>query len=381
MILDPDTDRGAEDIELPDPELEQSIEQVPDARKKTIVGSPKGMVEVVEEYSIKAEGPPPSKERRVDDDDWFKQASAKPGPVASGGGAAVAVRDKKKGGTSISKRAEPEKRSNSGRNGVKPSGRMNAVKDPPDKPQFRTIPAPKPPEPEPEPQEEAVEPEPPVRKPSRRMERAGPRPSGRLGKPSASSRIKMTPAAPKAELEPEPAPEVDELAPVESEPKPSDSKRGIAVGAPRHSSRRMKAAKRGAGAGGSNKSIRGEKGEKGEKGEERGRGGKRGGDNMNMMMIGGGVVGIILLVVCVAAFGGKTKAEPKKQTTTTQVNYNYSELAGQADGLVKSNPARAADLYTQAAEQAEAAGNSSQAQLYASKAYQIRKFTTLDMHH
>jgi hypothetical protein len=373
MILDPDTDRGAEEIELPDPQLEEWIDQIPDA-KKTVVSTPKrAEIEVVEEFSIRAAAP--QKERKLDDDDWLKQANTKPGVV---GGAAVAVREKK-GGTSISKRA----------NSPKPSGRMAAVKPAaPSKPaSVRNIPAaPKgvaaPAEPE---EEVELQSEPPARRSSRRMEKASSRPSGRLGKPAASSRMKVAPVKPSKPVEAPPdlgeiplEADGDELAPVEPEPKQSESKRGIAVGSPRNSSRRMNAAKRGA-APASSKSARNDKSERGER-EERGGRGKGRGDNMNMMLIGAGVVGIVLLVICVAAFGGGGgKKETKKQVPTEVIGQSSSELARHAAELeARGDKQGAADYYTRAAE---ACTNNEQAQQYNMHAYQIRKFTTLDMHH
>ena len=383
LILDPDTDRGAEEIEVPDPDFD-AIENVPDANLSASAVRRRAGIEVVEEFNIKVDAP--QKERKLEDDDWFKQANAKPGVV---GGAAVAVREKK-GGASISRRSEPEKRSNSARiDSVKPSGRMAAIKPAvPAKPaSVRNIPAAPKSRPEPEAELEPVE-EPPARKSSRRMERASARSSGRMGNPSASSRMKVVPAKSAKPAEPEELEEVpaeaeaDEFAPVEPEPKQSESKRGIVVGAPRNSSRRMKAANRGAstsvGGGAKSKSARNDKSERGER-EERGRG-KRGGDNMNMMLIGAGVVGVVLLVICVAAFGGSKKPEALKQgPPPAEIGQNSSELARHAADLeAKGDKQGAADYYTRAAE---ACSNNEQAQQYNMHAYQIRKFTVLPMHH
>src|SRR5205823_7185265 len=55
LILDPDTDRGAEEIEIPDPADYDEIESVPDTKNLTgsAVRRATG-IEVVEEFKIKA---------------------------------------------------------------------------------------------------------------------------------------------------------------------------------------------------------------------------------------------------------------------------------------------------------------------------------------
>ena len=377
MVLDPDTDRGAEEIEVPDPEMVAELEEAGDE----IDGSTKTPVsrsavrrgagiEVVEEFNIKAVGvkPAQSKERKLDDDEWFKQGS---GPKA----AAVAVREKEKKGTSISQRADSSK---------KPSHRMNAIK-PADRTQSK--PAAKPSGRAPAVAQEEV------KKSSRRMEKPTARPSGRLGKPSPS-RARMNAAPAEA---PEAPPEVEEPelldegqieVPLEGDAheapeaiapakKKGDSSRTMAAASSRKSSRTMKPAKKGSNSAKSNRSEREDRNEKG-----RGSKGRSGAGNNNTMMIGLGVAGLALLVIIIACMGGSPKPTAAKVNSAPEVLTSSSEYAEKAHQLeAAGDRLGAADMYGKAADAADAAGSNEAAQRYNMQAYSLRKFTHLDMAH
>jgi hypothetical protein len=140
----------------------------------------------------------------------------------------------------------------------------------------------------------------------------------------------------------------------------------------------MKAAKRG-----NSKSGRSERAGRDDREErgERGRGGKggRSGGNNNTMMIGLGVAGLVLVIICIAALSGNKAPDPKKAPVVNEVLTNASEYAEKARKLEASGDRLgAAEYYGKAAE---AAGSDDAAQRYNMHAYELRKFTTLNMSH
>ena len=391
LVLDPDTDRGSEEIEVPDPDEDLKIsKEISNTTTPISVSAVRrgAGIEVVEEFKIKATGTKPAqpRERKLDDDEWFKPGSSP--KIGAAAPAAVAVQPKK-GGTSISKRAaEPAKRPSNRMNAVKPSDRMQTPK-PGAKPSGRMAAAP-------------AAKEEDIKKPSRRIDRPGVKPSGRLGKPSPS-RARMNAAPAEA---PEEVPElVDEekldgalpdgeialdgaeggddapeaIAPAKK--KGDSSRRMAAAGTSQKSSRTMKSAKRGSSSAKSGRSERSDREDRNDK-SERGRGGKGRGsaNNNNTMMIGLGVAGVILLVIIVACLGGGNAATKAKAVNSTpEVLTSASEYAEKGRQLeAAGDRLGAADMFGRAAE---AAGSDDAAQKYNMHAYELRKFTTLNMSH
>ena len=291
-----------------------------------------------------------------DDDDWFKSSKPEsepepepvpaPAPRQSASKIAPATRG---GGTSNKFAAAPK---NSGRmNAPKASARVMPKNKPLPEPAFEE----EIPEPETQAQvaemvdenESASEPEaPPAGKISRRGKSV--RPSGRMGAVNAPKKTSQR------------GPAVDD----DSAKGPSSARNG-------KSSRRMDAAKS------SRRSEREEREEKRDK--------KRGSAQQGMstgMMVGIGV-GVVALLLIGFALSGKNEEPSTAKKGSTLVDEGdktpsstYVKMA--EERLAAGDKAKAGYFYSRAGDQAQREGNQSLAQSYAMKAYDIKKFTTLD---
>lgn len=340
---------------------------------KSRVGNQTGF-EVVEEVRIAIDPVPvptpkarPSQRKEAkstvasvdEDDDWFKSSKpSAPEPeeevVEQPRQSAAKIAPASRGGVSNRMPASP-----------KNSGRMNGAKT-----SARVMPRNKP-QPEPDPEEEVA---PPIEEPAPQVaemvdeneapaepeERSAPgkisrrgksvRPSGRMGAVNAPKKMSARGPA------------------VDDKPKgPSAERNG-------KSSRRMEAAKS------SRRSEREEREEKRDK--------KRGSSQQGMstgMMVGIGV-GVVALLLIGFAMSGKTEdtSTAKKKSALVDEgdktpSSTYVKMA--EESLAAGDKAKAGYYYSRAGDQAQREGNQSMAQAYAMKAYDIKKFTTLNKGH
>lgn len=359
MVLDRKTVAAADEIEL-----EELLEEEPaplDKAKTHVVAGVTPEIKVVEEYNIKAAAPA-AREKKLDDDDWFKQAGAKPASAS----ARTSVKEKNSKSGNLSKSERSNSRAMASAKG---SARMQAAKpaavaEPEAKPRpSAVIKAAKKQD-----VEESVQTQAPSRKSSRRMAPA----SGRQG---PGSRNRIVPMAKKAAPEPAAVADAELVSEPPEAPAADDLKvEEKVVPGGKMSSRTFKVDRRSA------KAIRQQ--EREDRDSRRSAKAGRGGDS-NMMMIGLGVGAVVLLLMIVLIAGGgggdKAKDATKKAAPTIENPGNPSEFAARAKQKEdRGDRLGAADDYQRAAE---ASGNSEMATQYNMHAYQLRKFTTLNMGH
>jgi hypothetical protein len=352
LVLDQNTMMAADEIELD--EIEVTEEPV----KKTGGKVANGGIQVVEEFKIKA-GTPVVREKRVDDDSWFQQPVAKPTPAGSGRApgikksARVEAAPASKGSGRLPAKAavaEAPAPAPSVSSRSKPSGTMKAAS------KRQEV-------------DESLETHAPAKKSSRRMAS----PSARSERPGSISRNKVAPATKKA-----PPPPVEEEL-VSEPPEVSDAEElkldeVKPAGAGSRASKVFKVDRRSA------KAVRAQEREDRESRRSKARGGAPG-KNSNMMMIGGGIAGVVLLIIIAICAGGSSdkKAPVQKAATTTENPVSASEFAARAKQKEdRGDRLGAADDYQRAAE---ACGSSDMATQYNMHAYQLRKFTTLNVAH